>query len=213
MSSETNQVQTFGPFTLDRAEARLTRAGMPVSLPPKVFDLLSYLVANPGRLIEKDELLKALWPDSFVEEANLTVGIAALRKALGADWIETVPKRGYRFVGEIRKPEPAPQAPPPVEKRAWSAYWIILPLAFLVMAAVFLLWRRAPRAIQQAPQSIAVLPFSEISAGEENAHIGLGMADALIARLSAVRELVVRPITTVRRYESGSVDAMTAGRE
>src|SRR5215813_393005 len=101
MPSETNKIQTFGPFNLDRAEARLTREGTPLSLAPKVFELLCYLVANSGRLIEKDELLKALWPDSFVEEANLTVGIAALRKALGAEWIETVPKRGYRFTGLV----------------------------------------------------------------------------------------------------------------
>jgi len=107
MSSEMKQIVEFGPFSLDPAQARLLRDGSPVPLPPKVFDLLCYLVSNAGRLIEKDELLKALWPVTFVEESNLTVGIAALRKALGtkADgtpWIETVPRRGYRLLAEIQ---------------------------------------------------------------------------------------------------------------
>src|SRR6266700_1219204 len=84
MSKETKEIVEFGPFRLDSGEALLTRLGTPVPLPPKVFDLLVYLVSKPGRLVDKEELLKALWPDSFVEEANLTVNIAALRRALGS---------------------------------------------------------------------------------------------------------------------------------
>src|SRR5437773_2459183 len=76
--------------------------GQAVSLTPKVFELLRVLVENSGHLVEKDKLMKAVWPDSFVEEANLTVNISALRKALGDQpsgrpYIETVTKRGYRF--------------------------------------------------------------------------------------------------------------------
>ena len=92
----------FGDFTLDVAERRLLRDGRPVSLAPKAFDVLAALAARPGRLITKDELLKEVWPDSFVEESNLAYHVFALRKALGeaADgqsYVETVPKRGYRF--------------------------------------------------------------------------------------------------------------------
>src|SRR5215813_12792155 len=138
MSSENKQIQTFGPFTLDRTEARLTREGSPVSLPPKVFELLCYLAANAGRLIEKDELLKALWPDSFVEEANLTVGIAALRKALGAELIETVPKPGYRFTGEVRIA--VADSPSRVHR-----YWGIAAVLVLVGLASLFMFRRAQR--------------------------------------------------------------------
>jgi DNA-binding winged helix-turn-helix (wHTH) protein/TolB-like protein len=97
----------FGPFRLDAAERLLLRDGAAVQLTFKVFDTLVLLVENGGHLLEREELLKAVWTDSFVEEANLTVSISALRKALGEQpdgrqYIETVPKRGYRFVADVR---------------------------------------------------------------------------------------------------------------
>jgi Tol biopolymer transport system component/DNA-binding winged helix-turn-helix (wHTH) protein len=98
-------VYTFGPFVLDPADGRLLCDGEAVPLTPKAFDTLVALVTRPGRLVEKDELMKAVWPDAYVEEANLTVNISTIRKALGdrADqrYIETVPKRGYRFVAPV----------------------------------------------------------------------------------------------------------------
>lgn len=98
----------FGPFRLCAAERLLLRAGEVVPLTPKVFDLLVLLVERHGHLLEREALLSAVWADSFVEEANLTVSISALRKALGEQangqpYIETVPKRGYRFVADVRK--------------------------------------------------------------------------------------------------------------
>jgi DNA-binding winged helix-turn-helix (wHTH) protein len=95
----------FGPFRLEPNERRLRRGDEIVALTPKAFDTLSLLVRNSGHLLEKDELIRALWPDSFVEEGNLTNNISLLRKALGEDppYIETVPKRGYRFVGAMRQ--------------------------------------------------------------------------------------------------------------
>jgi DNA-binding winged helix-turn-helix (wHTH) protein/TolB-like protein/Flp pilus assembly protein TadD len=97
----------FGPFHLDTAERLLLRDGEIVPLTPKVFDLLVPLVARHGHLLEREELLRAVWADSFVEEANLTVSVSTLRKALGEQpdgrpYIETVPKRGYRFVADVR---------------------------------------------------------------------------------------------------------------
>src|ERR1044071_3031428 len=97
----------FGPFTLDPAERVLTRAGRPVPLTPKAFDLLLVLVENGGRLLGKRDLMEAVWPDSFVEEGNLTFTVSSLRKALGEDrkepqYIETVPRSGYRFVADVK---------------------------------------------------------------------------------------------------------------
>ena len=97
----------FGPFLLDPAERVLTREGQPVPLTPKVFDLLVVLVENGGHLLGKKDLMGAVWPDSFVEEGNLTFTISSLRKALGEDpkepqYIETVPRSGYRFVANVR---------------------------------------------------------------------------------------------------------------
>jgi DNA-binding winged helix-turn-helix (wHTH) protein len=98
----------FGPFRLDAQERLLLRNGAAVSLTPKAFDLLLALLQQPGHLFEKEALMKAVWPDTFVEENNLTDNVSRLRKALGEGengqkFIETVPKRGYRFVAEVRK--------------------------------------------------------------------------------------------------------------
>jgi DNA-binding winged helix-turn-helix (wHTH) protein len=105
---QAKQLYEFGPFRLNIAERMLLRGGETVPLTPKAVDILVLLVERSGHLLEREELLKAAWADSFVEEANLTVSISALRKALGEQdngqqYIETVPKRGYRFVADVRK--------------------------------------------------------------------------------------------------------------
>jgi len=118
----------FGPFRFEPAERRLLRDGRDVSLPPKAFDLLAVLVARAGRLVTKDVLLKEIWPNTFVEEASLSYTMSVLRKALGDEsteyYIDTVQKRGYRFIGEIR-PVPssagASEQPPAVLERATEA--------------------------------------------------------------------------------------------
>ena len=106
MAAQPKQIYEFGPFRLIPSERRLLRDNQPVSLTPKAFDLLVVLVESSGRLIEKAEMLKKIWPDSFVEEANLSVNMTALRRALGEgpedhQYVETVPRHGYRFVAEV----------------------------------------------------------------------------------------------------------------
>jgi DNA-binding winged helix-turn-helix (wHTH) protein len=101
-----SSIHDFGPFRLDAAERLLLRMGQPVSLTPKTFDVLLHLVERHGRLVTKQELLSAVWPDTFVEEANLTYTVSTLRKALGdghegEQFIQTVPTRGYRFVASV----------------------------------------------------------------------------------------------------------------
>jgi DNA-binding winged helix-turn-helix (wHTH) protein/Tol biopolymer transport system component len=96
----------FGPFLLNPAERLLLKEGRVVPLTPKAFDLLTLLVASSGHLLSKDELIEKLWPGTFVEEANLAYNVSAIRKALGDGseterYIETVPRRGYRFVGPV----------------------------------------------------------------------------------------------------------------
>src|SRR5262244_3021878 len=97
----------FGPFRVDVINRLLFRNDEPVPLPPKVLDALFVLVENQGRILEKGELMNQLWPDCFVEEGNLTQIIFQLRKALGEraakqQYIETIPRRGYRFIADIR---------------------------------------------------------------------------------------------------------------
>src|SRR5947208_9199840 len=108
MSQQTKQLYEFGAFTLDVEESRLLRGGQPVPLKPKVLETIFVVVESGGRVIDKEVLMKRLWPDSFVEDANLAVNISQLRKALGDDengghFIETVPKRGYRFAAQVTK--------------------------------------------------------------------------------------------------------------
>lgn len=107
MSRPEKHLYEFGPFCLDAAEHLLLRDGEPVPLEPKVFDTLVLLIRNSGHLLEKDELMHQVWPDAVVEEGSLTRNISTLRRALGDGqnglrYIETVPRRGYRFVASVR---------------------------------------------------------------------------------------------------------------
>src|SRR5215204_855452 len=108
MSLPFKQLYEFGEFCLDAREKILTRSGEPVEITPKGFELLSLFVENPGRLLNKDELMDKIWTDSFVEESNLTFNIRQLRVILGDDahepkYIKTVRRHGYRFIADVRR--------------------------------------------------------------------------------------------------------------
>jgi DNA-binding winged helix-turn-helix (wHTH) protein/pimeloyl-ACP methyl ester carboxylesterase/class 3 adenylate cyclase len=108
MVKEAKRLYEFSPFRLDRDERLLLWGGKAVPLTPKAFDTLVVLVENSGHVVSKEELIQRVWPDSFVEENNLAQNISILRKALGEraaglKFIETVPKRGYRFVADVRE--------------------------------------------------------------------------------------------------------------
>src|SRR5580765_8615222 len=111
--SQINRLYEFGSFRLDSHKRLLLKGSEPVALTPKVIETLIVLVENRGRVISKDELMKTLWPDSFVEESNLSQNIFVLRKALGDSqekrYILTVPGRGYQFIGTVRDIPVQPQ--------------------------------------------------------------------------------------------------------
>lgn len=107
MDPKTQQIYEFGAFRLDLTERLLTRKGKPITLTPKAFEVLVWLLERHGHLVEKDELMNAVWADSVVEEANLSRTVWALRNALGDDrnghkYIQTIPKHGYRFIADVR---------------------------------------------------------------------------------------------------------------
>src|ERR1043165_483760 len=119
MSQERKAFYEFGRFRCDPPEHLLLCEGKPVALAPKAFEILVVLIQSKGRLLTKDQLMQQVWPDSFVEESNLTVNISALRRALGEStggeqYIETVPKVGYRFVAPVTEIENEPSVPEPV---------------------------------------------------------------------------------------------------
>jgi len=103
MTRENRHFYEFGPFRIDTRNRQVLRENELVPLKAKAVDTLLLLIESRGDVVEKDELMQRLWPDSFVEEANLTQNIYTLRKALGGDYIQTVPRRGYRFVAEVKE--------------------------------------------------------------------------------------------------------------
>ena len=116
MAARASCLYEFGLFRLDPAERRLLREGRPIALRAKIFDTLCILVEAHGRLVDKEELIRRVWPEAVVEEGNLAHNVSVLRKTLGEPttgqkYVETVPGRGYRFVGhvrEIQQPESGP---------------------------------------------------------------------------------------------------------
>jgi DNA-binding winged helix-turn-helix (wHTH) protein len=108
MGTQTGYRYEFGPFRLDAGARLLLREGEPVPLTPKAVETLIALVESGGQMVSREELLKRVWPDTYVEENNLSVSVSMLRKALGQTaegrpYIETLPRRGYRFAAEVRQ--------------------------------------------------------------------------------------------------------------
>jgi eukaryotic-like serine/threonine-protein kinase len=168
---ETRGVYEFGPFHIDPVERLLVRDGAPVPLPPKAFDTLLVLIRNSGRLLTKEELMKAIWPDTYVEEASLAQNISVLRKTLGEgagehQFIETVPRRGYRFlVTVVEKPVASPRAEPAENRisKAWRPTGLCVgaaAVAGLIAGAVLTLQWVARRSDQINPQVVTPLAAS-----------------------------------------------------
>jgi TolB-like protein/DNA-binding winged helix-turn-helix (wHTH) protein/tetratricopeptide (TPR) repeat protein len=227
MSLQAKVVFEFGLFRLNPAERLLLREQVPVRLPPKAFDALVVLVENPGHLLEKEELLKKVWPGTFVEESNLAQHISILRKALqdgedGFRYIETVPRRGYRFIAEVRelggiatdtgvlpdrKPSeaPFPEVPESVRPRrrfrrlAFALTGLIVLLAVLISAPP--VWKRLRSPGPGSIQSLAVLPLRNLSGDPAQDYFAEGMTEALITDLARIPSLKVISRTSIMQYK------------
>ena len=172
----------FGAFRLEAAEKVLYERDRPVPLTPKAVETLLALVARHGRLVTKEELRGIVWPDTFVEENNLAQNISMLRRVLGeggggGSLIETVPRRGYRFVG-------------PVEERSGR-----------------LAEEAAPEARAAAApdiSAIAVLPFADMSPGRDQDYLCEGLAEELINALTQIDGLRVAARTASFHFRGGA---------
>jgi DNA-binding winged helix-turn-helix (wHTH) protein/TolB-like protein/Tfp pilus assembly protein PilF len=258
MSSQRKRYE-FGPFRLNTQQRLLLRDSEVVPLPPKAADLLVVLLENSGNVVGKDELMKQVWPDSFVEEANLSHHIFTLRKALSDDgdarYIETIPRRGYRFVAGVTEVQyetdelvlaehsqsriviehtEAPNSATdyggsdqtdrvlalaagtrPRKVLLASAGVMAVALAVALAVAIYF-WRAGNTGGEQTAdgvKSIAVLPFKPLVADSRNESLEIGMADTLITKLSGINQLIVRPISAVRKYTALDQDSIAAGRE
>lgn len=231
LSQEAPRVYEFGPFRLDPTERKLLRGNEIVVLTPKAFDTLVLLVRNSEHLLEKDEIIRMLWPDTFVEEGSLSNNIFLLRKALGEDqaFIETVPRRGYRFIGAVRQfpraaparieessEAGAPDSTSPVKaRRPWlsrAGLWVAGVALVASLASAGWFYRRAGQT-KGTIDSLAILPFVNANADPNTQYLSDGITESLINSLSQLPNLKVMSRDSVFRYKGKETDAQTVGRE
>lgn len=240
MDKAQTQIYEFGDFRVDAAKRLLIKGGdQQIPLTPKVFDTLLYLVENSGKVIEKEELMSAIWTDTIVEENNLSQNISILRRVLGEKrgehrFIATIPGRGFKFVAavnlksaeiqdsrlqvpdlnEVEQPNTENQNPKNNTRKPLILTVAAIILLILAGAAGFYFWRDSNKSASvSATKTIAVLPFKPLVAENRDEALEMGMADTLIARLGNNREIVVRPLSSVRKFGSLEQDAQQAGRE
>src|SRR2546423_6309571 len=280
MSRPEKHLYEFGPFRLDAEEHLLLRDGEPVPLEPKVFDTLVLLIRNSGHLLEKDELMDKVWPDAEVEEGSLTRNISTLRRVLGDGenglrYIETVPRRGYRFVASVRdlgdespdsvkekhvgaqiitgekeiysrdeveRPgangkaaavrggaqtaiesaeEPTARAGEVVARLPTRAEYLVANIKRhksvavvtaigLVIAIAIVAYIRLPRSSKAAIDSVAVLPFANVSNDPNVEYFSDGVTESLINNLSQLPQLKVIARSSAFRYKGKEVDPQEA---
>jgi DNA-binding winged helix-turn-helix (wHTH) protein/tetratricopeptide (TPR) repeat protein len=180
-------IYEFAGRRLDPARRQLELGGKPVALFPRCFDALLLLVERRGELLDKDYLLQALWPDVVVDENSLAKVISDIRRALGetrdGGCIETVPRRGYRFVGKVGVQRPVTSTPV------------------------------ASGSQKEGIRALAVLPLTFLNPAPGDETLSIGLADALITRLGQLKHTVLRPTSSITRYAGSSVVPTEAGRE
>lgn len=260
MNQLPERLYEFGPFRLHVAKRLLLRDGETVPVTSKVFDLLLLLIEQSGQVLHKDQMMKALWPDTVVEENNLTQQISTLRKVLGErandhHYVVTIPGRGYSFVADVREARAEssdlileqhirslitidveeehdeaqalphreerkylPTAVTPLISRRTRAYsqsvaiFVLAGLTAVLAYQWFVNAQRQPQA-SLTKKSIAVLPFKSLNTGSNDDFLGSGMTDTLIAKLSNIRQMTVRPTSSVIKYVGVNPDTLAAGRE
>ena len=233
MDADKRTVYEFGDFILESGQRRLLRRDScePIALTAKAFDTLLHLIEHRGETLDKDTLLGAIWPGVVVEENSLTQNVSTLRQVLGETraenrYIATVPRKGYRFVGEVTE-RTAPAAPAatavtatpagPVaadSNRSLRPLWMsAAALAVLVAIGTFLVQRgRDGHSASPAIHIVAVLPFKPLLPTERDESLELGMTESMIASLGAHAGLTIQPLSSVRRYGSIEQDPLAAGR-
>jgi DNA-binding winged helix-turn-helix (wHTH) protein/TolB-like protein len=232
------RVVRFGIFELDLASGELRSNGRRVALQGQPAQILCQLVSNPGQVVTREELRRAVWAeDTFIElDTALNVAINKLRQALGDSastprFIETIPRRGYRFLADVHSVEPpalpVTAAPPPiaaalpaaatVTPRVAPAFlrvrWLWVPTVGLVVALLAVGSGNRLDPPSSPPRSLAVLPFRPVVAETRDEALEVGLAEAVIIKLGGLKQLRVPSISAVQRYARFGADPLVAGRE
>src|SRR5258707_1611028 len=246
-TGQVRKMKSFQSFRLDAANQCLWRGQGRVPIAPKAFDVLRYLVENPGRLVTQDEVLEKLWPDTYVNPEVLRKYILDIRKILGdrpdkPEFIETVTKRGYRFIAQVVDDSAAEPADlnrsdataahaieesqeheavrfehqgSPLKRSLWK--FVFLPLLALVAAAgiggYFPLARNGANAPSLNDPSIAVLRFTDMSPGKDQEYFADGLTGELINDLAKVSGLKVVGRSSAFQFKGRNEDLREVGRK
>lgn len=234
MAEKAKHLYQFGPFRLDPAQRLLFRGEDIIPLTPKAIETLLVLVEHRGQLLTKDELLRRVWPGTFVEEVTLAKNISTLRKALGEtpeghEYIETHSKRGYRFVAEVREVErpegagaAAPVAPRDVaavpSRARWKKGWLpATAVAGVLLVLLAANWYRSRPEESPAGRKVmlAVLPFEDLSGDPEQEYFSNGLTEEMITQLGRLEpeRLGVIARTSAMQYKGIRKSAAAIGRE
>jgi TolB-like protein/DNA-binding winged helix-turn-helix (wHTH) protein/Tfp pilus assembly protein PilF len=231
-------IYRFGPFSLDLNEKVLLRHGKPVALTAKAFEILTLLVQNHGRSLAKDEMLRHVWPDSFVDESNLAQHVFQLRKILeeapdGRAYIETIPRHGYRFTQDVQQvPPPSaeiPAATPPAMQAtafvkqnasAKPRRMIAVALAVVLAALALAIYVARQGVSNPSPPQVgkvmlAVLPFENLSGDVQQEYLSNGLTEEMITRLGNLEpdRLGVIARTSAMQFKDSHKDIRQISRE
>ena len=239
---ESPQSFLFGRFTLDTARGVLLGPDGEIRLRPKTYRVLLHLLCHHGRLLSRDELMQAAWGKAAITDDSLTQCLVEIRRALGDErsMVRTVPRRGYLFDGAVslvhsQQPvgEEATDAPPrpaaPLARGATQPRWrwaaaavLSVILTSLLGLAVVPAWRNSARhdgsapiapVVETVPNSIAVLPFVDLSAARDQDHLGEGIAEEVLNTLAQFRSLKVIARTSSFSFRDAPVDVRTIARQ
>lgn len=234
MSSKNGHRYQFGDFRLDSEPPSLWRNESLVPLPPKALEMLLLLVRQREVIVSREELLETVWRDTFVEDGNINYTVSLLRKTLDKDdrgrFIQTVPKRGYRFVADVLEVSanghsesavsdvevtiPTHQLKPKIR---WRSIGIVL--LGLIFVTGFVAWRSLGNRKRSATtavtnrniRTVAVLPLKTPAEDGGSKSLSLGLTDSLISRLGSLNRFSVRPLTAVRGYDEADQDPLKFG--